>query len=455
MPQARIAPKWPLIRKATSRLSWGIADQGMSSLSNFAVNIFIAKELGAVPYGAFSIAYVTYGFTLNASRGLGTDPLLVRFSGVDDRVWRRAVSNCTGTAAVVGVITGVGVLLTAFLLRGDVREAFLALGLTLPGLLLQDSWRFCFFAAGRGAQALLNDTIWTVVVVPSLVVLKLTHHVSVFWFLLAWGLSATVAAAIGALQSRVLPQPSGMLRWLKTHSDLGLRYMLEGTTNSAANQIRNYSVSLLLGLAVVGYVQGVSTLMGPFLVVFYGMGLVAIPEAARLLRRSRRHFVLFCAGVSGGLAVAAALWIGALLVAMPLGLGQAMLGSLWHPIYPLIVPQGIAILGGCISTGAGTGLHALGASKRGLGAMFNMSVLYVVCTVAGARLGGAVGTMDGAAVAGLIGGAIFWWQLRKALRDHRKGSTATQLLGGGRGGKHRKRFQPELHAVPATERDSA
>ena len=77
----RTTATWRLIRHATQRLSWGVADQAMSSISNFAVNIYIARTLGAVQYGAFGLAYVTYGFALNASRGLATDPLLVRFSG--------------------------------------------------------------------------------------------------------------------------------------------------------------------------------------------------------------------------------------------------------------------------------------------------------------------------------------------------------------------------------------
>ena len=88
------------------RLGWGVADQAMSSISNFAVNIYIARTLGAVQYGAFGLAYVTYGFALNASRGLATDPLLVRFSGTDLPTWRRAVASCTGTAAVVGLAAG-------------------------------------------------------------------------------------------------------------------------------------------------------------------------------------------------------------------------------------------------------------------------------------------------------------------------------------------------------------
>ena len=69
---------WNLARKGIRRLGWGVADQGMSSISNFAVNIYIARTLGAVEYGAFSLAYVTYGFATNAWHGLSIEPLLIR-----------------------------------------------------------------------------------------------------------------------------------------------------------------------------------------------------------------------------------------------------------------------------------------------------------------------------------------------------------------------------------------
>src|SRR6201996_7861422 len=163
---------WQKIRRATRRLSWGVADQGMSSITNFAVNIYIARELGAVQYGAFSLAYVTYGFALNASRGLSTDPLMVRFSGTDLPSWRRAVAECTGTAVVVGLATGALVLAAGLVIGGTAGAAFLALGLTLPGLLLQDSWRYSFIALGRGSQAFLNDTIWGVTLLPALVLVR-------------------------------------------------------------------------------------------------------------------------------------------------------------------------------------------------------------------------------------------------------------------------------------------
>ena len=144
---------------ASRRLGWGLADQVVSSLTNYAVGIYVVHALGAVQFGAFSLAYVTYAFALNASRGLATDPLMVRFSGTDLPTWRRAVTDCTGTAAVMGLVTGACVVAAAGVLSGVVGSAFLALGLTLPGLLLQDSWRYSFFALGRGSRAFVNDTV--------------------------------------------------------------------------------------------------------------------------------------------------------------------------------------------------------------------------------------------------------------------------------------------------------
>ena len=74
MPRSWTAVLRRLRSHAVRRMGWGLADQVMSSLSNFAVSIYVVHVLGAVQFGAFSLAFVTYGFVLNASRGLATDP---------------------------------------------------------------------------------------------------------------------------------------------------------------------------------------------------------------------------------------------------------------------------------------------------------------------------------------------------------------------------------------------
>jgi len=104
------APKGGWIRrvggKAVARMGWGLADQAVSSLTNFAVSFYLAHTLVAAQFGAFSITYATYGFALTAARGLTTDPLVVRYSGVEERRWRRATSWAAGTAVVLGMVAG-------------------------------------------------------------------------------------------------------------------------------------------------------------------------------------------------------------------------------------------------------------------------------------------------------------------------------------------------------------
>jgi O-antigen/teichoic acid export membrane protein len=429
-----------LSAQAGRRLGWGVADQAVSSLTNFAVTLYVARSLGAVQFGAFSLAYVTYSFALNASRGLATDPLMVRFSGTDLPAWRRAVAQCTGTAANVGLVSAVCVLGAAALLSGTARAAFLALGLTLPGLLLQDSWRYSFFALGRGSQAFLNDLVWALVLAPLLLVLRQVHHQDVFWYVLAWGAAATVAAAVGPLQARVVPRLFGARQWISLHRDLGFRYLAENTANSGASQLRTYGLGIIVGLAAVGYVQAASTLMGPFLVIFMGLSLVTVPEGARVLRNSPQHLRLFCVLVAGGLTITGLAWGGALLVALPRGLGAWLLGPIWRPAYPLVWPLTLSVMGACAGFGATSGLRALGAARRSLRAMVVASVAYLAFGLAGAALDGAVGTVRAVAIATWLGALVWWWQLRAALNESESVPANGRIL---------SRRPPARHRAPA------
>jgi O-antigen/teichoic acid export membrane protein len=409
-----------LLTHAFRRLGWGVADQGVSSLTNVAVSLYVVHSLGAAQFGAFSLAYVTYGFALNASRGLSTDPLMVRFSAVGVRAWRRGVRGATGTAIAVGLVTGIVTLAAGVLFGGIIGAAFIGLGLTLPGLMLQDSWRFSFFAAGRGGQAFLNDSIWGVTLLPALVVLRISGHADVFWFTFAWGATAGIGAVAGVLQAGLFPRPAYAWDWLTRNRDLGMRYLIEGTLSSAVMQVRGYGTAALLGLAAVGYVQASVTLVGPITILSLGMGLVTLPEGARILHRSPRQFPLFCWLVSGGLALAGLAWGVVLIVAVPRGLGHVAVGSIWRPTYPLLLPQTVYLVGGGIAAGAGTGLHALGAARRSLRVAIIGSVVASAFAVAGAATYGAQGTIYGMAVGTWLGAALAWWEFRKAWQESKR-----------------------------------
>lgn len=406
-----------MVRHGVHRLSWGVADQAMGALTNFLLSIYVVRTLGAVAFGAFSLAYVTYGFAINASRGISIDPLLIRFSGTDAPTWRRATAGCTGTALLVGLVCGVLAVGAGLAIGGTTGLAFLALGLVMPGLMLQDSWRYSFFALGRGYHAFVNDLIWAVIEVPMLLYLKFSGHANVFWYVLAWGAGAMVGAVVGPLQARVLPSLRGALHWLSQHRDLGPRYFLENTGGNAADTFRSFAITSLLGLAAVGYIQAAGTLMGPFKILFFGLNLVTVPEAARVLRNAPRRLPLFCAAVSFGLAVVALAWGVILLVALPRGLGHLMLGDVWRPAYPLILPTTIAIMSTCATTGALVGLHALGAARRSVRVVLVSAAIVLIAALVGAKVGGTVGSMRYYAAAGWLAMVLTWIQFRAALRE--------------------------------------
>ncbi|MER6481312.1 hypothetical protein, partial [Streptomyces filamentosus] len=318
-------------RALAGRLSWGLADQAASSISNFAVGIYVARSLGLTAFGLFSLAWVTYGVVLNVSRGLATDPLVVRFSGVPDADWQPAAARASGTALGVGAALGAASLAAGLALGGALGTAFACLGVVLPGLLLQDAWRFAFFAAGDGRKAFVNDVVWAVALVPALVAAARVGGVPAF--LLAWGGSAAVAAAYGCVQSGVRPRPGGARAWLRDHRDLGSRYLVENVTNSGASQLRAYGLGAIVGVGAVGVVRGAELLLGPFLAVLMGLSLVTVAEAARVLRRAPHRLGTFCLLLGGGQAVAALLWGGALLL-VPDAAGAFVLGDVWSGAWP-------------------------------------------------------------------------------------------------------------------------
>jgi O-antigen/teichoic acid export membrane protein len=398
------------------RLSWGVADQGVSSISNFALGLFVARTFGAVEFGAFTLAYVTYSVAINAARGLATDPLLVRHSGESRSSWRRAASDAAGTALVIGLVAGAVCLIAGVLLPDPVGAALIALGVALPALTLQDSWRFAFFAAGRGRSAFLNDLLWTVLLIGSLAVMHETGYGTASTSLLLFGGTAAVAAAVASGQAGTLPKPRHAVRWLRAYSDLGPRYMVENVITSGASQIRSMVLGLSAGLAAVGYVRASEILMGPFLVLLMGLSQVAVPEAARVLKQNPRGLMRFCLALGSVQAGAAIVWGLIVILLFPLGAGEAVLKDLWEPtsvLMPIIV---VTVVAASFITAATAGLRAMGLARRSLRAQLVASVLYASLGAAGAISGGAVGASCGVALAQVTSAVIWWTQLRRSVK---------------------------------------
>ena len=328
-------------------------------------------------------------------------------------------SAATGTALVVGVAVGVLCVVAGLLLPDPVGPVFIALGIGLPGLALQDSWRFAFFACGRGSSAFINDLFWTVLLVP--------------------GLSFVVhgrgdsAVPLSARLRRQLPRSQPCWEWFRhapcpahsagwngsvTHHELSVRYLIENVSTSGASQVRSFVLGAVAGLAAVGYVRASEILMGPFLVVLMGISQVAVPEASRVFHRDSGHLARFCFTLGGVQAAGAIAWGLILMTVFPLGPGPALLKELWMPTAQLLPAITLTVAAASFITAAIAGLRAMGVARRSLRAQLIGSATYVIGGAIGAVLAGAVGTSWGVTVAECFAALVWWHQLRSALADH-------------------------------------
>ena len=93
------------------RFGWGLADQLLSSATNFLLGLLVARTVGPRDLGAFSVAYATFTFSLGAVRAIAGELLVVRHSAVSADEWRDGVKRSAGTALMAGIVVGIGCLI--------------------------------------------------------------------------------------------------------------------------------------------------------------------------------------------------------------------------------------------------------------------------------------------------------------------------------------------------------
>ena len=397
-------------RAIVHRAGWGIADQALSSLTNFALGILVARSASPEEFGAFAMVFATFILALGLARALTGEPLLVRHTEAPEPDLRRATASATGTAIAVGVVAGLGCIVAGVALRDQLGEAFIALGIFLPWLLLQDAWRFAFLAAGRSRAAFANDLIWAALLLPALVLFSGTRNVSARDLILVWGAAAALAAAAGIFQARVIPDPRSIIPWIRGHRDLAPQYVGEYVAASGAYQLSFYGVDAVASLTTVAALRAGQLLLGPLNVFGLATGVAAVPEFVRMSRRRPDAIRGASAALSAGMVGVAMMWGSALLL-LPARIGELALGSQWAGASLVLLPLVLARLGSGAQTGPSTALRALGAASRSLRLRAICAALVIGATIGGAGVRGAVGAAWALAVAECIGAVLWWWQL--------------------------------------------
>ncbi len=408
------------------RSAWGVADQGVSSLTNFVLVIAAARNLSRSSFGAFGVALALYALALGISRAICSEPFAVCCSTATADQGTEQARAAIGASLTVGGVAAILLGGFAVVAGGELGRAALPVALFLPTLLLQDAYRYVFISTKRPRAAFGNDMVWAAVQFSLLAMLASGSGVVAIE--LAWGAGALAAAIVAVAQSRLVPAPGRTRQWLRRYRHLWPQFTTEFIAASCGWQFTLLALGVIGGLDAVGALRGGQTLVGPLNVFFLAVPLVAIAEGARLWKSGRVDPVRFSRWLSIGLAAMALMW-GAALAVLPQSVGERLLGDTWSGARSLLLPLVLVMASVGAGLGALAGLRVLGAAGASLRARLVVVPLVVVGSVAGAAIGDARGAAWGWAIATSLA-VVVWW--RRLLVAHReaigKDVDATELM---------------------------
>jgi O-antigen/teichoic acid export membrane protein len=414
-------------RTAISRAGWNVADQALTSLTNAALSIFVARSVDANSFGAFAVCFSIYSLAIGATRTLVSDPLTVRFSAASPEDFARARRLAIAAAGGLGIVAGATLAIAAFALaRSDeLRDSLLALALTMPGLTLQDSLRLSFITAGRPSAAAVNDLLWAILQAGGLSLLLFADVSSAALFVVVWGAAAALSAVFGATTVRAVPAVRGALRWFREQLHLSRFFVSEYVAVMGAVQVALLVVGVLGDVADVGALRGGFVLLGPISVVFFGLTFFATPEIARRRALPQRTHLMSAAALSGSLLLATVVWGGAVLK-LPDSAGRELLGDAWNggrDVLPALIALQVAV---AVAIGPACVMRAFGAARETFVLALVLAPLLLSFAAVGARLDGAVGAAAGLAIAQWIPVPLWWVRLFKVTNQGRAPAVAVE-----------------------------
>jgi O-antigen/teichoic acid export membrane protein len=262
-----------------------VADQVVSSGSNFVVSVVIGRFSGASALGGFAIALFVWIAIIGIQRAVLTEPLIiVETDPADTRKLRRVLGAALGLALLLSAAVGLaGVSLVAAGM--DRVGAPLAIfGLVLPAVLGQDFWRALSFGIHRPGRALANDVLFALVQIVVTVAFISADLTSAPWFVLAWGAGGAAGFGYGfvqfgarptfALDAAVLRELWPVSRWL----------LWDFLTSFGARESYLIVVATFVTAAEFGGLRAAESLLGPSVVILLAGGNVGLPGATRAFR---------------------------------------------------------------------------------------------------------------------------------------------------------------------------
>jgi O-antigen/teichoic acid export membrane protein len=235
-------------------------------------------------------------------------------------------------------------------------------------------------------------------------------------FVVAWGLGAAAASALGFWSLRVAPRPDRASEWFTRDRARVGSFLVNFGLVTGSSYLAIYVVGFVAGLTAVAALRGAQLLFAPLDSLITGVRVFALPALGRAATRSERALRARAGEFSVVAGVLVVLWA-AVLLELPDAIGRAVLGRSWQVAQPVLLAIAVGAVARTVSMPALDGIRALGGGRILVASRVVVSVLILVGAVLGAFLGGAVGAAAGLALALSFGAAIWWRGLIRAGRS--------------------------------------
>nr|WP_168530776.1 hypothetical protein [Streptomyces sp. RPA4-2]QIY65209.1 hypothetical protein HEP85_30915 [Streptomyces sp. RPA4-2] len=401
-------------------------DQAASSLTNIAVLVIAARVSTAHGFATFSMVYLTFTVLLGLNMAyVGQAVVLTRGDTAAVGAACRSATAFTALAATVGgVLLAVAGAIAAAVTGGWAGPggAFLALGLVLPLVLVQDELRYAFSTLQRPGLALAADSLRLLCVVPAL--LFQPRHAAPGMLVAVWGLSAVLSLLLLGLRllwPHVRGARADLLPYVR-RGHLGQRFVVEFAVGNASSQLAVLGLGLFAAPLAVGALRGATTLFGPLNVLFNSVNAFGPPLLGRL--GGRRATTRAAAALGLVLSVVGLAW-GLVLYALPDHVGRQLLGATWQSAAALLPASGAqyAVMG--LGTCALVTLRVL-SPRATLSVQVVFSLLSVALMLAGYLLtGSALGAAWGLAAGSALKAVAAWTRVARLRVEER--STAAPV----------------------------
>ncbi|MFE2246856.1 MATE family efflux transporter [Streptomyces lavendulae] len=381
-----------------------VLDQAASSATNILVLVLAARLSSASGFADFSMVYVTFSVLLGLNMAYVGQTVVLEKGGGLATVCRSSVLFTAAASAVAGLLLAV----VGLALAGDAGRAFLALGLVLVPVLVQDGLRYCFSALRVPQRALAADSLRLLCVVAALAAQP--AGASAGRLVLVWGLSALPALGLGLWLLR--PHVRGARAELRPYlrrGHLGQRFVVEFAVGNGSSQLAVLGLGAFATPLAVGALRGATTLFGPLNVLFNSANAFGPPVVGRA--SGKRGVVRLTALMGAALAVLGAGWA-AVLYALPDRLGRHLLGDTWAAAAALLPATGAqyAVMG--LGTCALLTLRVLNP-KATLSLQIVFSLLSVALLLGGYAVWGVAGAAWGLALGSAAKAAAGWLRVAR------------------------------------------